>query len=375
MIGPLSPADIKSLGQELVQSLIDESGQSDLSYLGRQFVESILPAGEAELATKDLAAPPAEAVFDQALVQLHRLERNAQKELLAAFKTGTFEDFERARAVVEKYIPDLVRSLTETELNATLAGMRRVAERLPGVAFDVPFSPPLAGRALGPAAIPQGLGDLIDRIRRLPAAKQDEEIAKLAPAQAAFVRAEIAEPPPPPWVIPPGFGMPEEPIIRFPLIEYAARDLRLRQLLTRPEFDKLAYAAKEKAFTVAQVESRATLGKIRDLLAAQVSGGPSLPDFREKVKQTVGEGTFLSPWHMELVYRQNVQQAYATGMDKVLDHPMVVDAFPYEQYVAIHDDRVRPDHLAMETRGIQATNIFRRDDPVWAKYKPPWDFG
>jgi uncharacterized protein with gpF-like domain len=43
-------------------------------------------------------------------------------------------------------------------------------------------------------------------------------------------------------------------------------------------------------------------------------------------------------------------------------------------YYATHDARVRDDHLAMETLGLDGTNIYRADDPIWREYLPPWDF-
>jgi hypothetical protein len=58
----------------------------------------------------------------------------------------------------------------------------------------------------------------------------------------------------------------------------------------------------------------------------------------------------------------------------VLRHPYVQSGFPYVRYDAIHDDRVRHNHLALEKHGIQQTNIYRADDIVFQTFRPPWDF-
>lgn len=69
-----------------------------------------------------------------------------------------------------------------------------------------------------------------------------------------------------------------------------------------------------------------------------------------------------------------MSQAYSTGLIEVLNHPLVADEFPYLAYHAVHDSRVRPEHLALERHGLNGTNIYRRDDPIWERFTPPWDY-
>lgn len=74
------------------------------------------------------------------------------------------------------------------------------------------------------------------------------------------------------------------------------------------------------------------------------------------------------------VFRTNVQGAFSDGQMSVLSHPLVRSGFPYSAYDAIHDDRARENHLALEKLGIGGTNIYRNDDPVFQLFRPPWDY-
>ena len=162
-----------------------------------------------------------------------------------------------------------------------------------------------------------------------------------------------------------------EPLIRFPLIEQAARDLARRELMTRADFDALATEAKAAAFTVAHVSSLDTLEKIQEALIESVNQGKTLRDFRREVEPVLTE-TALAPAHLENVFRTNIAQASSAGLDTILRHPLVVDEFPYLLYSAVHDSRTEDTHLEMEHLGIQHTAVYRRDDPVWERFFPPW---
>lgn len=79
----------------------------------------------------------------------------------------------------------------------------------------------------------------------------------------------------------------------------------------------------------------------------------------------------LTPAHVETVFRTNVLGAYAAGQKAVLAHPAVRSEFPYVAWYATRDTRVRPDHRAMETAGLDGTNVFRADDPALLAVWPP----
>jgi hypothetical protein len=289
--------------------------------------DSLLKLSNAIPDPEHVEDPKVQNVLKRALSGFGRLANRIRGDLVAAIKKDRRP--EAARKVLAKHMPALTAAMTNTQIAASLAGMNGVAARIPQAVLE-------AARGMRPVP---GAG---------------------GPLQ-------------PPWE--PAVGPGDEGGIHFPIIEEATRDLQERQLLTRRDYDALSDQAKLDAFTVAGVESEAVLGKVRDVLAGDiVAEGGTLKDFAEKVEEAVGPGTFLSPGHQEVVFRNGVQSAYAAGMDKVLANPVVDELFPYIEYQCIHDDRVRPEHKALETLGLDKTAVYRKDDPVAQLFRPPWSW-
>jgi SPP1 gp7 family putative phage head morphogenesis protein len=192
---------------------------------------------------------------------------------------------------------------------------------------------------------------------------ESEGLAELPPAL----------PPGPPfgplWLV----NEPEQPAVRWPAVEAAARDLLSRRVVTADEYADLTDDARRSAFAVARALSAAGTLAVRDAVAQAVMYGGGLREFRQNVGAVL-DAAGLRPDQVEQIYRTQTGLARAAGMQKVLDHPLVAGEFPYLAYHAIHDGRVRPDHLAMETNGIQGTNIYRADDPVIRRLWPPWGY-
>jgi hypothetical protein len=257
------------------------------------------------------------AVLATALRAGDAIAAEVRDQLLAlAGRAQPLPDFlHRARGVMDRHEPLLERTLTDALLAAWLGGARRAAEPLPEVTFaagELPELPPFAA------------------------------------------------------------GLPE-PVVRFPSIEAAAKDLAAREVMTRADFDTLDAQARRAAFTVARVTDEDALEKVRVALADAAAAGGTPESFRGRVAEALGE-TALDPGHLETVFRTNLATAHAAGFDEVLNHPLVADEFPYVEYHAVHDGRARAEHLAMERLGIQGTNIYRRDDPIWDRFTPPWSF-
>jgi N-dimethylarginine dimethylaminohydrolase len=240
------------------------------------------------------------------------------------------------------------------------------------VAQSVPSVLPLGVESAGlPASLPpEDALALLDLIRELPAAKREEEIYLLPADQQAYVRTALAAESP----TPPSLPSLDTEDIQYPIIDEAVRLLSEKNIVTREEFDRLSDASRQKAFTVAGVSSRETIDKIRDALTESVQEGADLKDFRDKILRETEDGTFLSEGHLENVFRTGVQAQYSDGQVEVLNHPFVRQGFPYTTYNAIHDDRVRPNHLALEKLGIGGSNVYRINDPVFQRFRPPWDY-
>ena len=233
-----------------------------------------------------------------------------------------------ARRVLDEFEPLLAQSLTEAELAGWIAGLDRVSKVLPaGILADL-----AAVRGIG---IPPIL---------------------------------------PPFIFPPAgaFGE-DEPLIELPLIERAAESLRERNIVTREQFDQLTDEAKARAFTVAGEQSLDALDTIRQLLADDIERGTSLRSFRNRVREAI-EGSEIGPAHLENVYRTNVQAAFSDGHETLASNPVVEEVFPYQEILPIDDGRTREDHLALASLGLNGTGVFRRDDPMWRLFTPPWGY-
>lgn len=161
--------------------------------------------------------------------------------------------------------------------------------------------------------------------------------------------------------------------LRFPLIEAAAQRLADRNIMTRQQWDAAERYAQDRAFFLtADIEPNA-IEAIRDVLVEQINKGASLRGFADDVEETLGTVP-IGGAHLENVYRTNIQAAFRDGHETMLADPIVSSVFPYQAYVAIHDGRVRHDHHALEELGLDGTNIYRRDDPFWDYFTPPWDY-
>jgi SPP1 gp7 family putative phage head morphogenesis protein len=159
----------------------------------------------------------------------------------------------------------------------------------------------------------------------------------------------------------------------FPMAADSAEWLATQGILTRGELEALNDGALRGAFTVAGQQTQETVARIRDILVDQITQGPSLQGFREAIQGDL-QDTFLSDAHVETVFRTTVQTAFREGRRRAEEDPIVAKVFPYRAYYAVHDSRARPEHRALEKLGLNGTNVYRSDDPMWELFDPPWDF-
>lgn len=317
----------------------------------------------------DIHNPAAQSILERSLKAAKGLSAAARKDLDNALKQSQSGSSQAILEFVDKYRTQLARLLTSTQLASLLEGAREVAEKVPTLAeFPGAIPPP-------PTLEPHKAVSLVNKLEQLTEEKRAEEIYTLSPAEQVYVKQALASRAAPPTNIPPivAEGMDPEDV-HFPIIENAVKNLAERNVMDRQRYDALDAAARAKAFTVANVAAEETLTKLRDSLAENVAKGADYETWRKKVMADVDEGTFLSDAHQETVFRTNVQTAFSDGQAKVLAHPLVRSGFPYSFYNAIHDDRVRENHLALEKLGIGGTNVYRNDDPVFNLFRPPWDY-
>jgi ADP-ribosyltransferase exoenzyme/Phage Mu protein F like protein len=317
----------------------------------------------------DIFNREAQGILNRAMKVAKELSASAKRELEDILKIpdpGSMA--EGVVAFVNKYRIKLADLLGSTQLAALLSGASEVARRLPPIPLIGTAPPP------PPTLPPDEAEELIKGLRKLPLLEQHVAIYDLPVDQQAYVRAMLHSseglPPKQPFVATEGEGE----RIHFPIIEEAAKELAKKNLVDRRTFDALTAATRAKAFTVAGVDAQDTLRKVRDALAENIEEGADFATFKAKVLEEVSPGTFLSDAHMETVFRANVQGAFSDGQMQVLSHPFVRSGFPYAEASAIHDDRVRPEHLEIEKIGIEGGPIFRINDPVFQTFRGPWDF-
>lgn len=329
---------VDATGHQLISQCLHEAGDDVIA--GLQAAVYILttqptPAVEQSLSinayfSHDIHNRAAQGILNRSLKAARGLSATARRDLSAAIKRGEQDSGEAILEFINKYRLQLANLLTTTQLAALLEGASEVAAKVAPL-DEVP-------------------------IEGLPVAEQENII-------------EASAKPTPSLVVPP-----ESAGIHLHTIDEAVKHLAEKNVIDRAGFDALDAAARAKAFTVANVAAEETLTKIRDSLAANVAEGADYEDWRKKVLQDVNTGTFLSDAHQETVFRTNVQSAFSDGQASVLAHPLVRSGFPYSTYDAIHDERVRENHLALESLGINGTNVYRNDDPVFHIFRPPWDY-
>ncbi len=150
----------------------------------------------------------------------------------------------------------------------------------------------------------------------------------------------------------------------------SAEYLRSLTPVTKETFDGLSAQYKRDAFTVAGVSDVRLVEKIRDELAKTMQDGGTREDFEKAVEQmTTKAGVAdVMAFTLDTVFTTNMHKAYALGRYEQLTEPDTAEALPFWQYMTVGDDRVRPEHAAID--GFQARVI----DPVWNKIYPPNGF-
>jgi hypothetical protein len=316
-------------------------------------------------------AAAGDAIQDAAAAAAKALSAAARTELVAVLvgPADAGVKLDRARGVLSRYREDFTRQLFGARLAGMLAGMRNVAELLPDVLSEATAEQPADAATTALAAAVAGL-EPAQRATALAAIAGDvrlrvERVLRTSGA-AALPPADDT-----PWTVNAGD---EGGAVTLPFIDEAVQDLRGRRVLTRELYDLLTAQARSEAFTVAGLEETSALEAVQDALATTIETGGGRRTFERRVEEALGEGTFLSDSHAEVVYRANVMSALSNGQAAVLAHPMVGDLFPFAFIHATLDNRTRPWHAALETAGIDHTNVYARSDPTFETVRGPADF-
>ena len=291
----------------------------------------------------DLHDPAPDEALNAALADLGPAASEAVQAIEAAALAG---DWGAALAAIEALAGAAGNALEPAIYAALLAGGARVGDRLP-VSVSVPSQQPAS-----PSPFPPGVA----------AGVVESELASLPEGlRGAFLQAMGRR-------IPElrNSGISTETL---PLAQRAAEALRSKNLVTPDEFKRLSDEAKQRSLMVAGVVRQEALAKLQPLLTEQALA-PSLPAFKRRLQEE-GLADSIAGNHVETAFRDAVQTAYSDGMDRLLDDPVVGEAFPYIERLPIRDSRLSKVCGWASRAGINGTGIYRRDDPSWRLVRPP----
>jgi len=140
-------------------------------------------------------------------------------------------------------------------------------------------------------------------------------------------------------------------------------------VLTKKEFKKLNKEMRRQAFTIAATEKEVVLNQIKESLQNALESGQVIEDWQAQIELLFDKAgvTTLNNYYLNTIFRTNMQEALNAGKMRIFEQ-IDEEEFPLLEFVAIEDDRVRPEHLALN--GFRA----RKDDPIWKKRKPPLSY-
>ncbi|TEB09151.1 phage portal protein family protein [Pelotomaculum propionicicum] len=132
-------------------------------------------------------------------------------------------------------------------------------------------------------------------------------------------------------------------------------------------YRKLERQLRDKYFTISAIEGDDMVARVKEEIEKSLEDGTTFENFKKGVNELFAKMGLdqADPWHLENVFRTNIQTAYSAGQYEKLQDPAVADMFPYYRYSAVRDTRTRPAHVAMH--GFVAA----RDDPIWNEWWPP----
>lgn len=147
-------------------------------------------------------------------------------------------------------------------------------------------------------------------------------------------------------------------------IEYFKR----KNIVTKKEFGDLRDEARSAAFTVGGVYEADVLQGFKNEIETALANGATQEAVVKKFKAilTGAAHEMLGDFHLETVFRTNMQTAYGVGRRRAFEE--VADDLPFWEYSAVNDDRTRPAHKACD--GL----ILPADHEFWATHFPPWGF-
>lgn len=146
----------------------------------------------------------------------------------------------------------------------------------------------------------------------------------------------------------------------------AVRWFRSRVAIGKDDWLELDRKARERAFTVARVSKLSLIDRVLKALTKAIEKGETVEQFRKRVGPALErEWGEERAWHVNVIFRNNVQAAYAHGREAQLRTPEMLEARPFWMFSAILDDRTTD--ICRPLNGA----ILPADHPWWQTHTPP----
>lgn len=139
--------------------------------------------------------------------------------------------------------------------------------------------------------------------------------------------------------------------------------------LPTTSWNQLWAEAQDQAFTIAALTSADILRDAYEFIQQAIEEGTTYSQFKDGFIDSMARNGWVNnehrqPWRMELIFGQNIRNAYSAGRAKQIFDPAIQEKRPYLQYVHRDSRQPRPAHLAID--GL----ILRSDDPFWKNCLP-----
>ena len=155
--------------------------------------------------------------------------------------------------------------------------------------------------------------------------------------------------------------------------EEAIRYFRRKEVLPSKRWSDYLGAEHDRAFVVAGGMKMQLLEGLRGAVDKALADGESLADFRKRFDEVVAKTGWdhkgKRGWRSALIYRQNLQSAYAAGRYEQMTDEETLEERPYWLYRHGGSADPRPDHVQWDGLVLAAS------DPWWQTHYPPNGYG
>lgn len=148
----------------------------------------------------------------------------------------------------------------------------------------------------------------------------------------------------------------------------AAEFLSSKEAVPMEVYEQLQKRARDRAFSVSRYTEAEVLNQFLRELVDAIEDGTTGTEFRKRMNDFLERNgyTAASPWHLDVIFRTNLQTAYNAGHYESMQAAKKFR--PYWQYKTAGDGHVRESHAAMQDR------VYAADDPIWDVWYPPNGF-